>query len=70
MSRRNKVFLLLVFPLAILIWSIGWLLYWTGSLRKSEKPKRMPTASDLKFSVFAPEETPEAEDTYSQPLEA
>ena len=36
MKKRNRIALLLVFPVAIFIWFVGWSLYWIGS---REKPK-------------------------------
>jgi hypothetical protein len=67
MPKRNKVFLFLVLPVAVLFWSTGWFFYWIGSERKSGKSKKLPTPSDLKFFVLTPEEKHVAKDTHSEP---
>ena len=56
MSRRNKGFLFLVLPFAVLSFSAGWFLCWIGSQRKSAKPKKFSTPSELEFFVLAPKE--------------
>jgi hypothetical protein len=39
MPRRNKAIKLLVMPLAVIIWSIGWVMVYFGSKQKTSKPK-------------------------------
>ena len=55
MRKRNKAALLLVLPLAVFIWFIGWSLYWAGSKRKAATPSAKPL-NDLTFSVLMPEQ--------------
>ena len=64
MARRNVVFLFLVLPIIVLFFLIGWGFYWIGSQRKSGKPKKVSTLSELKFFVFPPEEEQEAKDMH------
>jgi hypothetical protein len=60
MTRRNAIFVFLAFPIAILLFSIGWSLLWIDSRRKSGKPQKVPTPSILKFFVLTPEEEEKA----------
>ena len=57
MPRRNRLTVLLMLPIAVFLWFVGWSLYWTG-LRKKQvhaKPTRTPDASELTFRVLVPE---------------
>ena len=57
MPRRNRVAVLLMLPIAVFLWFVGWSLYWAG-LRKKRvhaKPTRSPDASELTFTVLVPE---------------
>ena len=56
MRKRNKSALLLVFPIAVFVWFIGWILYWTGSMGKASKLSKA-TDSELTFAVLIPEKT-------------
>ena len=68
MSRRNKVFLFFVLPVAVLSFSIGWFLYWIGPPRKSAKSKKLSTPSELKFFVLTPEEKHVTNEAHSEPI--
>lgn len=59
MARRNGIFVFLVLPIIILLFSIGWSLFWIGSQRKSDKTKKVSTPSILKFFVLSPEKEQE-----------
>jgi hypothetical protein len=56
MPRRNRVALLLILPIVILIWFIGWTLYWTGSREKAAKTRKIVDQKDLIFTVLMSEE--------------
>ena len=55
MRKRSRVALLLVLPIAVFIWFIGWSLYWAGSKRKTATPSKKPL-NDLTFAVLTPEQ--------------
>jgi hypothetical protein len=55
MRKRNRAALLLILPVAVFTWFIGWSLYWIGSGGKVAKPSKMPD-SGLTFTVLIPEE--------------
>jgi hypothetical protein len=56
MPRRNRLFLCLVLPPAVLLWLIGWLLYWAGSIGISNKTTTMLATETSTFLVLTPEE--------------
>jgi hypothetical protein len=56
MPRRNRVALLLILPIVIFIWFIGWSLYWIGSRGKVGKPRKIIDRKELTFTVLIPEE--------------
>jgi len=56
MRKRNKSALLLVFPIAVFVWFVGWILYWTGSMEKAPKLSKAAD-SELTFAVLIPEKT-------------
>ena len=56
MPRRSKLFLCLVFPPAVLLWLIGWLLYWAGSIGTSNKTATMLAPDTSTFLVLMPDE--------------
>ena len=64
MARRNVIFSLLVLPIVIWFLLIGWAFFWIDSQRKSDKPKKAATLSNLKFFVPTTEEKQEAKDKY------
>ncbi len=55
MRKRNKSALLLVLPIAVCIWIIGWILYWEGA-KGSATEKSKITENGLTFSVLMPEQ--------------
>jgi hypothetical protein len=55
MRKRSRVALLLVLPIAVFIWFIGWSLYWIGSKRKVATPNTKPR-NGLTFAVLTPEQ--------------
>ena len=55
MPKRNRAALLLVLPIAVFLWFIGWSVYWVGSRVKASKPERMH-ANGLTFTVLMPEQ--------------
>jgi len=59
MTRRNGIFVFLVLPIIILLFSIGWSFLWIDSRRKSDQPKKVSTPNNLKFFVLTPEEEQE-----------
>jgi hypothetical protein len=56
MPRRNRVVLLLIFPIAVFIWFIGWSLYWIGSREEGAKPTKTLDQKELIFTVLMPEQ--------------
>ena len=40
-ARRNNLLSLMVLPIAIILWSIGWSLYWIESKKRPGKPKQL-----------------------------
>jgi hypothetical protein len=55
MRKQNRVALLLILPIAVFLWFIGWSLYWIGSSGKVAKPRKIPD-SWLTFTVLMPEQ--------------
>jgi hypothetical protein len=55
MRKRSRVALLLVLPIAVFIWFIGWSLYWIDSKRKVATPSTKPS-NGLTISVLTPEQ--------------
>jgi len=55
MRKRNRAALLLVFPLAAIIWFVGWSLYWVGTRGKSAPPSAKPL-DGITFTVLMPEQ--------------
>ena len=57
MQRRNRAaLLLLMLPIVIFIWLIGWSLYWIGSQREVSKPRKIIEQEELTFTALMPEE--------------
>jgi hypothetical protein len=56
MRKRNRVALLLILPVVIFIWLIGWSLYWIGSKGRVAKPRKIIDRKELTFTVLMPEE--------------
>ena len=40
MRIRNRAVILILLPVTIFLWLIGWTLYWTGSRNKHPAPKK------------------------------
>jgi flagellar basal body-associated protein FliL len=57
MRRRNRFTMILVMPLVVLIWVIGWSLFWLGSNKGSAAPIKRAESRPLAFSVVMPEQT-------------
>ena len=70
MLRGNTVFLILILPVAVLLWSIGWFFYWIGSGLELGKLGKLSTSNDLKMFVLTPEEKQVAKDTHCKTLKA
>jgi hypothetical protein len=56
MPRRNRAALLLILPIVIFMWFIGWSLYWIGSRGGAAKPRKTIDRKELTFTVLMPEE--------------
>jgi hypothetical protein len=54
MRKRNRAALLLILPIAVFTWFIGWSLYLIGFRGKVAKPRKMPE-NGLTFTVLMPE---------------
>jgi uncharacterized membrane protein len=70
MSRGNNAFLILVLPVVVLFWLIGWFFYWIGSWKELGKLEKFSTSNDLKVFVLTPEEKQVAKDTHYKTLKA
>jgi flagellar basal body-associated protein FliL len=35
---RNRILLIILFPITVFLWLAGWTLFWTGSQRKQNQP--------------------------------
>jgi hypothetical protein len=55
MRKRNKVALLLILPIAVFIWLVGWSLYCSGS-RGNVTETNKATNTGLTFAVLMPEQ--------------
>ena len=55
MPRRNRVLVLLVLPLVVIFWLVGWGLYRTGSKKVKAHPKAVSVPDGLTFIVLDPE---------------
>ncbi len=55
MRKRNKLALLLILPVAVFIWLVGWSLYWSGSRGKATETNKA-TNTGLTFTVLMPEQ--------------
>ena len=38
--RRNRLLTVLLLPVFVVAWFVGWSLYWAGSRKDSEKPRK------------------------------
>jgi hypothetical protein len=59
MPRRNRLTTVLIMPVAVLLWSLGWVFYWTGAKSKRavlELPLVEKQESEMQFAVIMPEQ--------------
>jgi uncharacterized membrane protein len=56
MRNRNKAVSILVLPLALFFWVIGWVFYWLGSPKKNSAKDKVKNVAQLKFAVLVPEQ--------------
>jgi hypothetical protein len=56
MRKRNRVALLLVLPIAVFIWFVGWSLSWIGSKGKAAAPPSTKPLDGVTFTVLMPEQ--------------
>ena len=70
MARVNKAFLILVLPVVVLIWSVGWFFYWIGLRKESVKSGKLSCSGDLEVFVLTPEERQTTRDTHYETVEA
>lgn len=52
----RTIFTLLVLPVVVFLWLMGWSFVWIGSLQESQKPKSAPDPNALGFMALMPEE--------------
>jgi flagellar basal body-associated protein FliL len=45
MRVRNRAIILILLPVTIFLWLIGWTLFWTGTKNKHRKPKPVQQAN-------------------------
>jgi|WetSurMetagenome_2_1015567.scaffolds.fasta_scaffold252655_1 hypothetical protein len=63
MLGRGKLVTALLLPVAVILWSIGWIFYWFGSRTAKPIQERPPTKmreteaieNELQFQVVSPE---------------
>jgi flagellar basal body-associated protein FliL len=56
MRKRNRAIVLLLLPIAVFLWLIGWSFLWIGSKEKSKTPKRAPEPQATSMMIMVPEE--------------
>jgi hypothetical protein len=57
MPRRNRALSIMVMPIAVLLFFIGWGLYWTGFKKEPRRHKvKLPGQKELAFIVPIPEQ--------------
>jgi hypothetical protein len=56
MPKRNTVFLILVLPAAVLLWTIGWFLCWINLEKELGRLKERSTSNELQVLVLTSEE--------------
>lgn len=54
-KRRRRPLGLLMIPIEVLVWCIGWSLLWIGETMEKLKPKLVKHRGNLTFSVLLPE---------------
>jgi hypothetical protein len=58
MRIRNRAIVLSLLPIALILWMIGWVLYWKGS-HSGEETSKTDKADGFEISVQFPEEEAE-----------
>ena len=53
-KRRRGIFRLLIIPFVVLVWFIGWSLYWVGEAKEKLKPKLPNRVDKLTLAVLLP----------------
>ena len=56
---RKRVFIIMLLPLIILLWVIGWSLFWTGSQNNPKTTRTTAKNDGIKITVGPLEEYPE-----------
>jgi len=54
-KRRRRLLGLLMIPIGLFAWCIGWSLFWMGKTKKKLKPLQAEHGGNLTFSVLLPE---------------
>jgi flagellar basal body-associated protein FliL len=60
MRKSRRVFVILAMPIVVILWCIGWSLYWIGAKKEKAKPKLANQTENLTLAVLLPEEKIEA----------
>jgi len=60
MAKRNPIVVILLMPIALCLWLLGWGLYSAGNRQKKAKPKiiQAQRRDHLSFTIAIPEEEP------------
>jgi len=56
MPRRNRAVTLMLMPMAVFLWCLGWSLYWSGSRKNAMSQPKLSRDEDLTFIVPVPEQ--------------
>ena len=54
-KRRRRLLGLLMVPIGVLVWCVGWSLVWIGGTKEKLKPKLAEQKRNLAFSMLLPE---------------
>jgi hypothetical protein len=54
-KRRRRLFGLLMVPIGVLAWCIGWSLLWIGETKEKLRPMLVQQKGNLTFSALLPE---------------
>jgi hypothetical protein len=59
-TRHTRILIIPLLPLIIILWIIGWSLFWTGSPQDNQKTTQTPDKNDgIEITVNLPEEYPQ-----------
>jgi len=59
-SKRGKAMIIMLFPLLIFVFIIGWCIYWIGSQKRTDKTRRkQPKKGNVTIMPMILEETQE-----------